>query len=72
MAEHPEFQDEPVEDGALEADPADRIAGILEQVRSDVRLGHAQDEEAELRQRLADAGISASDAEIERYVAREL
>ncbi|WP_401000387.1 hypothetical protein [Agromyces sp. GXQ0307] len=72
MAETPDTQDEPIEDGAADASRADRIAGILEQVRSDVRLGHARDEEAELRRRLTDAGITASDDEIERYVAREL
>ncbi|MRX43848.1 hypothetical protein [Agromyces kandeliae] len=72
MAETPHTQDEPIEEGAGDASRADRIAGILEQVRSDLRLGHARDEEAELRLRLADAGITASDAEIERYVAREL
>ncbi|GAA1057900.1 hypothetical protein GCM10017608_03020 [Agromyces luteolus] len=72
MAETPGTQDEPVEEGAGDASRAERIAGILDQVRSDVRLGHAHDEEAELRQRLAEAGITASDEEIERYVAREL
>jgi|GEM_PF-2696677 len=72
MADTPGTQDGPIEAGAGDATRAEQIAGILEQVRSDVRLGHSHDEEAELRQRLADAGITASDEEIERYVAREL
>jgi hypothetical protein len=71
MAEHPGFQNEPIEDGADDASRSEQIRGILVQVREDVKMGHAHDEEALLRQRLADAGISVSDDEIERYVAHE-
>lgn len=71
MAENPGFQDAPIEDGATEASRSEQIRGILVQVREDVKMGHAHDEEALLRQRLADAGISISDDEIERYAAHE-
>lgn len=71
MAENPGFQDAPVEDGATEATRSDQIRGILVQVREDVKMGHGHDEEALLRQRLAEAGISVSDDEIERYAAHE-
>ncbi|MEI5585490.1 MULTISPECIES: hypothetical protein [unclassified Agromyces] len=71
MAEHPGFQDAPIEDGATDATRAEQIRGILVQVREDMKMGHAHDEESLLRQRLADAGISVSDDEIERYVSHE-
>ncbi|MGR2752409.1 hypothetical protein [Agromyces arachidis] len=71
MADDPGTQDAPIEDGATDASRSERIRGILVQVREDVRMGHAPDEAALLRQRLADAGISVSDDEIERYVAHE-
>jgi len=66
----PGQQNEPIEDGANEASRADRIAGILVQVHEDVRMGHAHDEAALLRQRLEDAGIAVSDEELERYLDR--
>lgn len=71
MAEHPGFQDAPIEDGATDATRSEQIRGILVQVREDVKMGHAHDEGALLRQRLVDAGISVSDDEIERYIAHE-
>jgi hypothetical protein len=71
MAENPGFQNEPIEDGANDASRSEQIRGILVQVREDVKMGHAHDEAALLRQRLSDAGISVSDDEIERYVAHE-
>jgi hypothetical protein len=71
MAENPGTQDAPIEDGATEATRSEQIRGILVQVREDVKMGHAHDEAELLRQRLADAGISVSDDEIERYVAHE-
>lgn len=66
----PGYQTEPVEDGATEATRAEQIRGILEQVHEDIRMGHAHDEGALLRERLADAGISVSEEEIERYIDR--
>lgn len=70
MAETPGTQDAPIEDGATEATRTEQIRGILEQVREDVRLGHAHDEAELLRQRLADAGIAVSEDEFERFVER--
>lgn len=71
MAENPGTQDAPIEDGANDASRSEQIRGILVQVREDMKMGHAHDEESLLRQRLADAGISVSDDEIERYAAHE-
>ena len=67
----PGTQDAPVEQGATEATRTERIRGILEQVHEDIRLGHAHDEGALLRQRLDEAGISVADDELERYISHE-
>ncbi|KZE93860.1 hypothetical protein AVP42_01480 [Agromyces sp. NDB4Y10] len=71
MAEQPGFQNAPIEDGATEASRSEQIRGILVQVREDMRMGHAHDEQALLRQRLEEAGIAVSDDEIERYISHE-
>lgn len=69
MSDHtPETQDGPVERGATEATRAEQIRGILEQVHEDLRLGHAHDEGALLRQRLAEADIPVPEEELERYL----
>ena len=52
---------DPVEDGALEATDAERIAGIVEQVRADLVLGMQFDAEGLLRRRLDDAAVVVSD-----------
>ena len=52
---------DPVEDGALEATDAERIAGIVEQVRADLVLGMQFDGEGLLRRRLDDAAVVVSD-----------
>ncbi|MFE5670296.1 hypothetical protein ACFQ58_01675 [Agromyces sp. NPDC056523] len=70
MADTSGTQDAPIEEGATEATRAEQIRGILDQVRADVRLGHAHDEAALLRQRLADAGIAVSEAELEQFIDR--
>lgn len=70
MAETSGTQDGPVEAGATEATRTEQIRGILEQVREDVRLGHAHDEGELLRQRLDDAGIAVSEDELEQFVDR--
>ena len=67
----PGTKDAPVEPGATEATRTERIRGILEQVHEDIRLGHAHDEGALLRQRLDEAGISVADDELERYISHE-
>jgi hypothetical protein len=61
-----DFQNEPIEEGSLDAADEEKIDGIVEQVRSDLRLGHAHDPEQSLRQRLFEAGMSVDEAEFER------
>lgn len=57
-------QDEPIEEGSGDASGLERIAGIVEQVRADVSLGTVHDVDAELRKRLADAGIEVGEEEL--------
>jgi hypothetical protein len=54
-----------VEDGAREATDEERLAGILDQVRGDVALGHEGDAVQLLRQRLDDTGVVVSDEQFE-------
>lgn len=65
----PAVQDEPVEDGATEASGEAKLRGLLQQVRDDVRLGHADDAATMLRDRLSDAGFRVDDAVFERLLA---
>jgi hypothetical protein len=55
---------EPVMDGAQDASRKDRIDGILDQVAADLIADPEEDGHAMLRQRLADAQLSASDSEV--------
>lgn len=61
---------EPVEDGSRDAGQGERIDGIVEQVRQDRALGNSGDDQAMLRQRLGDAGIRVSEAELKDLAAR--
>jgi predicted dehydrogenase len=63
-----EMTDGPIEEGATEATHDEKIRGIVAQVREDVRMGHADDEEGLLRQRLADAGIEVTDTQVRQYL----
>jgi len=58
----------PIEEGATEATRDEQIRGILAQVQEDVRMGHADDREALLRQRLSEAGIGVSDEELRLFL----
>ena len=60
----------PVEDGHNEANDNDKLDGIVEQMRGDMGQGNVLDIPDVLRQRLADAGITVSDAEFDALVAR--
>lgn len=60
--------DGPIEDGATEATREEKIRGIIAQVQEDVRMGHANDEEDLLRQRLSEAGIDVSDEQVRQYL----
>ncbi|MFF2052826.1 hypothetical protein ACFVU2_14585 [Leifsonia sp. NPDC058194] len=62
-------QDEPVMDGSNEAGTAEKVAGIVEQIRADMQLRPREDSEKVLRQRLEDAGLHLDDAEISRIAA---
>lgn len=63
-------QDQPIEDGHHDATDAQRLAGILTQVRADLALGHSHDATELLRQRLGDAGIELSDADFDAETAK--
>lgn len=68
MTDERRTQDAPIEAGATEATRTEQIRGLLEQVRQDVRVGHANDEAELLRQRLADAGIAVREDELEQFL----
>lgn len=65
-----ETQDGPIQDGSEDATNQQRLDGIVEQVRSDIREGHAHESaEQLLRQRVRETGVEVSDerlAEIAR------
>lgn len=56
-------QNEPIQDGSTDALDDEKLAGIIEQVRSDVSLGNVDDVTNVLRQRLDDAAIDLSEAD---------
>ncbi|MEO7006784.1 MAG: hypothetical protein ABI275_04420 [Terrimesophilobacter sp.] len=56
-----DIRQNPVQDGALGATDAERIAGIIEQICADLVLGMQFDAEGLLRQRLDDAAVVVSD-----------
>jgi hypothetical protein len=58
------MSDGPIQEGATEATREEKIRGILAQVRQDMEQGYADDREQLLRQRLDEAGISATDDEL--------
>jgi len=65
MSEHepPAEQREPIEDGSGDASDRDRLDGIVEQTKQDVAMGHVDDVESALRERLNDAGMDVDDEE---------
>lgn len=62
--------EEHVQEGADEATVREKIDGLVEQVRADYRVGEFDDPAAELRERLAEAGLPMSGTEFERVVAQ--
>jgi hypothetical protein len=62
-------QDGPIMDGSTEASDESKIAGIVEQVRYDMRLRLSDDTGTLLRQRLDDTGLQVSSEEFARLVA---
>jgi hypothetical protein len=61
--EHRAEQDDPVEDGHADASDRDRLDGVVEQTKQDVAMGHVDDPESALRERLADVGIEVDEQE---------
>ena len=61
-------QDQPLQD-TNDASNADRLSGIIGQVKADIALGHDGDTRVLLEQRLHDAGIELSPAEFDLTLA---
>jgi len=61
-------QDQPLQDSNNASD-ADRLSGIIGQVKADISLGNDGDSRILLEQRLHDAGIELSPAEFELTLA---
>lgn len=61
----------PVEDGSLDATDAEKLTGLVEQVRNDAAVGSIPpgQEKAVLRQRIAESGISVDDSEVDALLA---
>jgi hypothetical protein len=58
-------QDAPIEDGHDEATDDQRLEGVIQQVRGDVALGNVDDVRAMVRQRLSEAGLDASESDVD-------
>jgi hypothetical protein len=71
MSEHePQAeQHQPVEDGSGDASERDRLDGIVEQTKQDLAMGHVDNAETALRERLADVGIDVDDAQFAELLA---
>ena len=59
---------EPIQDGHDDASDAQKLEGVIEQVRSDVVLGHVDDVRKMVRQRLEDTGLPASENDVDAVV----
>jgi hypothetical protein len=71
MSEHePQAeQRQPVEDGSEDASERDQLDGIVEQTKQDLAMGHVDNAETALRERLADTGITVGDEEFATLLA---
>jgi len=63
-----ERQNEPIEEGSDDASRSQKLEGVVAQVRGDLDLGHVDDVRVMVRQRLEDAGLPSSDADVETVV----
>ncbi|MCU1424857.1 MAG: hypothetical protein JWM51_1148 [Microbacteriaceae bacterium] len=61
-------QNEPMQ-GGNHATDAEKLAGIIGQVKGDITLGNEGDIRLLLQQRLSDAGIELDDSEFEKALA---
>lgn len=64
-----DVQNEPIEDGHDDASLRQKLAGIVVQMRSDLGTGAVDDLRVMTRQRLEDAGLPASDDDVDAVVA---
>lgn len=64
------MQDQPVEDGSLDASDDDKLRGLVEQVKRDVEFGSVPpDEERDvLQQRAAEAGLHVESSRLEELL----
>jgi flagellar motility protein MotE (MotC chaperone) len=62
-------QDTPIEAGHDDASKADKLAGLVEQMRQDAAAGSITDVDDALRQRIDDAGINLDDEEFATVLA---
>ena len=58
-----------MEDGHDDASNADKLAGLVEQMRQDVAAGNVSDVEDALRQRLDDTGVELGEQEFAAVLA---
>jgi hypothetical protein len=58
-------QDAPIEDGHDEATDDQRLDGVIQQVRGDVALGNVDNVREMVRQRLAEAGMPATENDVD-------
>jgi hypothetical protein len=61
-------QNDPIQEGSHDATNAAKVQGILQQVRSDVGMGHVDDARNVLLERLSQAGAVVGDAELDDLV----
>lgn len=67
-----ETQDSPIQDGSDDASNDERLAGIVEQVRTDVGSGHTHESVLELlSQRVRETGVDVEESRL-RELAREI
>jgi len=65
------IQDEPVEDGSMDATHDEKLEGIVEQTKQDVAIGSIPggDLRDVLMQRIADAGLTVDEESLARLLA---
>ncbi|GAA1831466.1 hypothetical protein [Agromyces salentinus] len=62
-------QDAPIQDGSTtDADDGDRLEGVIEQIRADMLTGRADDVQRMARERLEQAGLSATQNDVDAVV----
>ncbi|MFF2387908.1 hypothetical protein [Agromyces sp. NPDC058104] len=63
-------QREPIEDGHDDASDAQKLDGIVEQVRGDLAMSAVDDVRSMIRDRLRDAGLPDSERDVDVVAAR--